>query len=155
MGLGLIRIETFLWIRSINPYQSEWIGSIRMIPKNSVLFGLVGFLITSDWPDSCGLILINSDGPDTFGLQGRINFEWASDWFELKLIETFLWIRSVNANQFELSIKMNLVNPNDSEKFRFIRIDFEWASDWFELKNNFGLDRNETVWYGYKFRNDS
>ena len=23
------------------------------------------------------------------------------------------------------------------------------------LKTNFGLDRNETVWCGYKFRNDS
>ena len=37
----------------------------------------------------------------------------------------------------------------------FIRIDFEWASDWFGFKNVSGLDRNETVWFGYKFRNDS
>ena len=47
------------------------------------------------------------------------------------------------------------MNPNDSEKFGFIRIDSEWVSDWFRLKNFFGLDRNETVWFGYKFRNDS
>ena len=37
----------------------------------------------------------------------------------------------------------------------FIRIDFKWASDWFRLKTNLGLDRDETVWCGYKFRNDS
>ena len=70
-------------------------------------FELIGFIrinrIHSDW--KFGLILINSDCPDSFGLQ--------------------------------------------------VRIDFEWASDWFGLKTNFRLDRNETVWRGFKFRNDS
>ena len=131
MGLGLIRIETFLWIRSINPNESGQSElSIRMIPKNSVLFGLIGFLITSDCPDSCGLILINSDGPDTFGLQGRINFEWASDWFELKHffgLDRSIRINSNFQSKWIWSIRMI---PKNSVSFGLIlngpRIDSNW-----------------------------
>ena len=71
------------------------------------------------------------------------------------------WIRSIKMNpnfqsgQFELSIRMYPVYPNQSESFRkirfhldwsnwfgltgFIRIDFEWGSDFFRLKNFFGI----------------
>ena len=100
----------------VNPNQSDESDlseSVRMIPKNSVSFELIGLIriyrIDSNWPDSSdckfGLILINSDWTDSFGLQ--------------------------------------------------VRIDFEWVSDWFGFKNFFGLDRNETVWFGYKFLNNS
>ena len=53
---------------------------------------------------------------------------------------------------------MNSVNPNDSEKFVFIWIDRIHSDSvlmGLGLKNFFELDRNETVWFGYKFRNDS
>ena len=85
----------------------------------------------------------------------------------------------INPNLQSESIRLN---PNISESFGFIPIDqihsdwpdsfglqvrinsdlngfnwidFECSSHWFGLKNFFGLDRNETVWFGYKFRNDS
>ena len=67
-------------------------------------------------------------------------------------------INPINSNFQSERIRSNWINPYDSEKFGFIqidRIDFQWASGWFGLKTNFGLDRNETVWFGYKFRNDS
>ena len=69
------------------------------------------------------------------------------------------------------------MNPNfRSESIRKIRFHSDWFrihSDWFGLtglilitsldwfwmglglKIFFGLDRNETVWFGYEFRNDS
>ena len=59
------------WMNQVNPnnsnFQSQWIQSIRlirMIPKYSVSFGLI--LINSDWPDSFGLIL---NGP-------RVDLNW-------------------------------------------------------------------------------
>ena len=85
-------------------FQSVWIWSIRINPNYSEKFGFIRI----DWIHSdCkfGLILINSDWLELFGLQ--------------------------------------------------FRIDFEWVSGLFGLKNFFGLDRTETVWFGYKFRNNS
>ena len=38
--------------------------------------------------------------------------------------------------------------------FGLILINSDWQ-DSFGLKNFFGLERTETVWFGYKFRNDS
>ena len=84
--------------------------------------------------ESFGLIRIDqihSKWPDSIGLFwfDRIHSDWK---FGLILINSYL-------NGFN-------------------RIDSDWfwcSSDWFGLKNFFGLDRNETVWFGYKFRNDS
>ena len=91
----------------------------------------------------------------------RINPNFQSEWIPSKRINpNFQSDESVNP--INLSF-----NPNESglsELFRKIRFQSDWFglilinSDWpysFGLKNFFGLDRNETVCCGYKFRNNS
>ena len=70
----------------INLNESCLSESIQIILKNSVSLELTG-LIRIDWIQSdCKfvLILINSDWPDSFELQFRIDFEWVSGLFGLK-----------------------------------------------------------------------
>ena len=94
-------LDSFWHLKSIqtfNPNESGPSELIRINPNETEFFGIIR--IYSDWPDSFGLIrliwihshckfgLIRIDPihSDSFRLQVRIDFEWASDWCGLKTI---------------------------------------------------------------------
>ena len=75
---------------------------------------------------------------ESFGLTGFNGIE-ISNWSYGPDSFGLIWFDRIQSDSFELQV----------------RIDFDWALDWFRLKTNLGLDRNEIVWCGYKFRNNS
>ena len=142
-----------------------------MIPKNSVSLGLIGLIRKmSDWfrmnfnpklsPLKAHSKLIqtcNANESDWIR-SNRINPKFQIEWIRSIRIspndsEKFGFIR-INSDKFGLA-GFNLFNSDWPDSIGFVQIDFEWVSDWFKLKANFGLDRNETVWCGYKFRNET
>ena len=114
----------------INPWpiQNQSKLTIRMKPNFSESFGLILIhrIESLNWSNSL----------DSFGLKVRIN----TDSIGLKSLIDSDWI---------VSFGLKLWIQSDSWLiFNGFGIDSDW-------KLTLGLDRNETVWCRYKFRNDS
>ena len=90
------------------------------------------------------------------------NFSESLELIRIDRIESSNWSDWLDSFGLKVGIHSDckfeiiLINSDWPNSFGLhVRIDFEWASDWFVLQNFFGLDRNEIVWFGYNFQNDS